>query len=104
MTFSQLINSDKPVLVDFFAEWCGPCKAMAPILEDVKRRMGESATIYKLDVDKNPMVASTFNVRSIPTLMVFKNGKPQWRKTGMASAIELQRVMEELVKKEDAKS
>jgi thioredoxin 1 len=100
MTFSELINSDKPVLVDFFAEWCGPCKAMAPILEDVKRRVGDGGVIYKIDVDRNPMVASAFNVRSIPTLIVFQNGKPQWRKTGMASAIELQRVMEDLQKKE----
>lgn len=100
MTFSELINSDKPVLVDFFAEWCGPCKAMAPILEDVKRRVGDDGVIYKIDVDRNPMVASAFNVRSIPTLIVFQNGKPQWRKSGMASAIELQRVMEGLQKKE----
>lgn len=87
--FNDIINSDKPVLVDFFAEWCGPCKTMAPILKDVKTQMQDKATIIKVDVDKNPEAASAYQVRSVPTLMIFKNGKAVWKQAGVVPANEL---------------
>jgi thioredoxin 1 len=90
MTFSELINRDEPVLVDFYADWCAPCKAMKPILNDVKNQMGEQVSIYKIDVDKNQGLSEQFGIRSIPTLILFKNGEPVWRKSGMASSVELQ--------------
>lgn len=93
MTFQEIINQDKPVLVDFFATWCGPCKMMSPILEDVKQRVGENANIIKIDVDKNPQAASAYQVRGVPTLILFKNGKPLWRKSGVVPANELERLI-----------
>lgn len=94
MTFSELIRSDKPVLVDFSAEWCGPCKMLAPILEDVKKRIGDRATIFKLDVDRNPVIASAYNVMAVPTLIIFQNGKAVWRRSGVLSAVELTKNLE----------
>jgi len=94
MTFTELIRSDKPVLVDFSAEWCGPCRMLAPVLEDVKRRVGDRATIFKLDVDRNPQIASTYNVMAVPTLIIFQNGKPMWRRSGVLSAVELTNALE----------
>ena len=93
MNFSELIQSKQPVLVDFFAEWCGPCKAMAPILTEVKRKIGDDVTIIKIDVDKNQQAAGAYQVQSIPTLMLFKEGKIIWKKVGMASATELEKVI-----------
>jgi len=87
--FNNIINSEKPVLVDFFAEWCGPCKTMAPILKDVKTQMQDKATIIKIDVDKNPEVASIYQIRSVPTLIMFKQGKPVWKQSGVVPTQEL---------------
>ncbi len=101
MTFSELIRSEKPVLVDFSAEWCGPCKMLAPILEDVKKRIGDRATIFKLDVDRNPVIASSYNVMAVPTMIIFQNGKPIWRRSGVLSAVELTRTLESFVKPVD---
>lgn len=95
MTFQEIINSDQPVLVDFFAEWCGPCKMMPPILEDLKNRVGDKVKIIKIDVDKNPEVAATYKVRSIPTLIIFKDGEVRWRQSGIFPANELERLINE---------
>ncbi len=87
--FNTLINSNKPILVDFFAEWCGPCKTMAPILKEVKTNLGDAATIIKVDVDKNQEAANAYQIRSVPTLVLFKNGKIIWKQSGVVPAQEL---------------
>lgn len=94
--FKDLINSDKPVLIDFYADWCGPCKVQGPILEQLKNKIGDSATIVKIDVDRNQQLAGALNVRSIPTLMIYQNGEQKWKKTGVASAHELETTLAEL--------
>lgn len=91
--FSDLINGDQPVLVDFSAEWCGPCKAMAPILKDVKKEMDNNVKIIKVDVDKNPQAAQKFQVRGVPTLILFKEGKLLWRQSGVVPANQLTNII-----------
>lgn len=92
-TFSELINGDKPVLVDFTATWCGPCKMMAPILESVKQKMGDAVTIIKIDVDKNQQAAGVYQIQGVPTLILFRNGKILWRQSGVVQAEQIQQII-----------
>ncbi|MEB2783874.1 thioredoxin [Algoriphagus persicinus] len=88
-TFQELIDGDQAVLVDFFATWCGPCKMMQPILEDTAKQMGDKVRILKVDVDKNQLAASKFQVRGVPTLILFQKGKILWRESGVVPAHKL---------------
>jgi thioredoxin 1 len=95
MTFQEIINQDKPVLVDFFATWCGPCQMMSPILDEVKSNLQDSASIIKIDVDKNQQVAAEYQVRGVPTLILFKNGKQLWRQSGVVSSNQLTQIIKQ---------
>ena len=92
-TFNELIQSDKLVLVDFSAEWCGPCKAMPPILKQVKDGLKDAVTIIKVDVDKNPAAANAYQIQGVPTLILFRKGKILWRQSGVIPAKNLQHII-----------
>ena len=93
--FDELIQSPVPVLVDCFAEWCGPCKAMKPILEEVKSKVGDTARIVKIDVDQHEQLAARFKIQAVPTFILFSNGESVWRHSGMIHASELTGVIEQ---------
>ena len=92
-TFQDIINSDKPVLVDFYADWCGPCKMMNPILKDLKKSMGDSINIIKVDAEKNADAAIKYNVRGVPTLILFKDGQILWQQSGVVQAKQLEQII-----------
>lgn len=94
--FNDIINGSQLTLVDFFATWCAPCKAMHPVLEQLKEYMGERIRIIKIDVDKNQALSNTYGIQSIPTLMLFRNGKMLWRQSGAMRLLDLKRVVDEV--------
>lgn len=97
--FAEIIASEKPVLVDFYAEWCGPCKMMPPILKEVKEALGDQVTVLKVDVDKNPQAANVYRVQGVPTLIIFQKGQVMWRQAGVVPAKQLQQVLQQFTVK-----
>jgi thioredoxin 1 len=94
-SFGELIASEKPVLVDFYAEWCGPCKTMSPILKEAKDALGETATVVKIDIDRNRQAAEAFGIQGVPTLILFKKGEVKWRQSGVVPASMLVKVVQQ---------
>lgn len=94
-TFDEMIRDERPVLVDFSAEWCGPCKMMAPILKEVKNNLQDNVTILKIDVDRNRHLATQYSVQAVPTLIIFKAGQIKWRHSGVIPGIQLQNILQQ---------
>ncbi|HEV8284650.1 MAG TPA: thioredoxin [Chitinophagaceae bacterium] len=92
-SFRDIIMGEKPVLIDFFAEWCGPCKMMKPILEELRQRLGDKIRILKIDIDRSPAVSSAFDIHSVPTLMLIQNGNILWRQAGVVQSNQLERII-----------
>jgi thioredoxin 1 len=99
-SFAEIINGATPVLVDFTAAWCGPCKMMKPVLEELHQRMGEKLRILKIDIDQSPAAANAYNVQSVPTLLLFKKGKQLWRQSGVMQAVSLEKIISQLTTNE----
>ncbi len=97
VSFNELIKSEKPVLVDFSAEWCGPCKMLAPILKEVKNKIGDDAKIVKIDVDANQAISEQLQIRSVPTMIIFQNGESKWRQSGVLSAVQIEQKLREFM-------
>ena len=102
-TFNDIIQGDKPVLVDFFAEWCQPCQLMKPILEELRERMGDTIRIIKVDIDQSPAAAGSYNITSVPTLMLFQKGHILWRQPGIVPAISLQKIINQFTSQSNVK-
>lgn len=96
-TFNDIIQGDKPVLIDFFAEWCAPCKLMKPILTELRQRMGDKIRILKVDVDRSPAVSSAFDIQSVPTLMLIRNKNIIWRQAGVVQAAQLEKIINQFL-------
>lgn len=96
-SFGELLKGNAPVLVDFYATWCGPCKMMPPILQELKQSMGEKVRVVQIDVDKNPAVAQRYQVQSVPTLMLFHRGQMKWRKAGVQPAFQLEQQINKIL-------
>ncbi len=94
-TFGDIIRGEKPVLVDFFAEWCGPCKMMKPVLNELRQLTGDKVRILKIDIDRNPAITNSLNISGVPTLILYKDGKIVWRQSGVVSAKQLQSIVEQ---------
>lgn len=101
-TFKDIIQGDTPVLVDFSAEWCQPCKLMKPILKELHEKMGNEIRIIKVDIDQSPAAASFYNVTSVPTLMLFQKGNILWRQPGVVPALSLQKIITQFISQRNA--